>query len=239
MNRPFDYLPYRKPDADNTGDVSDDENTDVNPEDDQSQGKGGDNKPNITDSKAYKTLQTKYNLIYNKNVELEKEVKDLGEKVAQLELTIESKDREIGTMKKATDTNDGKIGELTKAIEDKDGEIKRLKLIMNEFPELAEFEDTGVLPKGNDVEELKKQMKLFSEKIQRLAGKKFDRDMEGLDATDDAGSGTSDGDNQQASYEDIYEQGAKLAGSFNASDQDKFQKLENTLIEQEKARRKK
>ena len=235
MNRPFDYLPYRKPDDDNPGDGGDqDDNVTKDGNNKEPEGK---NNSNISE-KAYKTLQTKYNVLYERTTKLEADNKELSAKIAQLELDNESKDRELETKSQATDTFSGKVEELTKTIETKDSEIKRLKLIMNEFPQLAEFEDTGVLPKSGTEEELRSAMKLFAQKIEKIAGKKFSQDVEGVDATDDGGSSASDGDDQALSYDDIYNQGLKLAGRHDPDNQDKFHKIEELLIEQEKERQK-
>jgi hypothetical protein len=95
----------------------------------------------------------------------------LTSQVTTLQSTIQAKDGELAT------TN-GKISTLTTELESEKQnsgkhmkESTRLKLILKKFPDLAMFEDAGLLPSADTPEELETKLTAFKTATTSLVGK--------------------------------------------------------------------
>lgn len=176
---------------------------------------------NTTDWEAsYKGLQ-------RVNDRLQKKLDDLQ---AKYDVAVE----ELEGLK-TSNKNDATMAEgLKKSITDKDAEILRLKgeldkatakqtrtrVILTEFPELAAFEGSELLPEGGTEEEIKEKLTRFKEALGKMVGEEILAKVKG--------AGPSSGPKKDAAElneDQVYDRMVSLAGTQDPVLQQEYNQL--------------
>lgn len=197
-----------------------DVNEDVETKDDIS----SDNQPSEWE-KRYKGLQKTQNLQF-------KQLEAAKEQIETLKATISTMETEA---KESTTTLDGlntQLEELTdekttltETVDTLTNDKLRTKLILDEFPNMAEFEAKGLLPDGADVEELRTKLTSFQEQIEAMTNHQLSEDLDGsTPASTDTGQSAD-----ALSEDELWERAAQVAGKDPAE----FDRIEKMRIARE------
>jgi len=102
-------------------------------------------------------------------------IQELEAKVQELEGKLEDLSAEAETIKERAE----RASELEQQLTEKERELQRKKLVMSEFPELAQLEAEGLLPNADDEEELRQALAKVREYMQSFAKSAVEKAAEG------------------------------------------------------------
>lgn len=178
----------------------------------------------VTDTAEYKGLQRKYNKLWEKFEKLQSDYDQLEDQLAETKLSTDTHTREHETLKSSLTAKDTEIAQLKAQIKDLEGSQQRQKLIMAEYPELAEFEAEGLLPKAESEEDLRAKFSKFKEALGKRVDDKTKKKFEGTGAKPTEGKTDKTGD---ADPDRLWAEIIRLAGSSDPKDraeyEDKYQ----------------
>jgi DNA repair exonuclease SbcCD ATPase subunit len=113
--------------------------------------------------KKFKGLQPVIQKFSDSNKKLDEDLKLEKDQHNELKTKYAILEDQMRKLQEEFDSSKESVENSSKSLTAKDLEIQRLKLLINEFPELARFERSDVLPKANSVEELKTKYQGFKD----------------------------------------------------------------------------
>ena len=165
----------------------------------------------------YKGMQTAYNKLKSEKDTLqENHNTSVGElelakiKVTELDLRVKELENNLIGEKESAQSI---VTESTK----KDQEVNRLRLIISDFPDLANFEKTGVLPTDPDSEELKKKLTAFRDAVKSATATNTKQVLSGSSLP--SGTSSNGGQFSGLSISEMQDRLNKLAGRRDKRDE--------------------
>lgn len=173
---------------------------------------------------------------------LQKVNEKLQAKLVRVSDDLDAAHEEIESLKSAAKATDGdkqglvaKIaqlekekGDLERTVASHKMQTERTKLILSDFPELASFEASGLLPMGNTPEEMKEKLAAFKAALETTVGSKLADRMRG------AGPKREGKNEPPAGHRDaetIFREINALAGSRDPKDREKYDQLQKEYME--------
>lgn len=130
----------------------------------------------------YKGLQATYQKLHDDFTALQKKHQDLVTEHEDLKLAQNRSSKDGQTLKDQIAAKDIEIEQLKNEVKSKDGDLTRTKLIMTEFPDLAEFEGQSLLPYASDEEGLRTKLTSFKEAVGKTVKAEVDKKIKGAGA---------------------------------------------------------
>lgn len=224
MFNQFKLLRTYKPDADDGGEL---DSADTSSES-SSKSKGASTEP-ITDfEKAYKGIQKKYDLLFNRNKKLEDTLEELRIKLGETEIELDKYQKNEFNVKSITDKALQQAQTDKQLLDSKDKEIQRMKIVMKEFPQLADMIDE--LPKKDDPEEFRASLTGLNTTIEKQVESRIKERLSGTGLNDADLSRSSQG-NTQLSSDDLYAKLMTFPATRNAKEEAEYQKAYGQYID--------
>lgn len=135
------------------------------------------------------------------------------------------------TLQKSKAADDGKVGGLTKELnktkeelQKKDAVLSRQSLLIQEFPDLLQFEVIGALPAGNDAEKLRPILQSFKELLDARGQARTEQQISGSVPPAPVNQPVASG--MDWTDDRLYIRLQDLAGKEDAKSVEEFQKLQ-------------
>lgn len=170
--------------------------------------------------KRYKGLQKTFDALTNKFNKLQEQYDQLVAESEELRQKTKGHEAEKTALSNSLHQKETENDTLSKQIAAHALERERTKLIMTEYPDLAQFEAKGLLPSAETVEALKPLLDEFRGTIKGMVGDNVNQKLKG--------STPQGGGNHQPPARDketVYNEMVALAGSRDAESQRKFLQL--------------
>lgn len=224
MFKQFKLLRTYKPDADDGGEL---DNADTSNES-LSKSKGV-NTESITDfEKAYKGIQKKYDLLFNRNKKLEDTLEELRNKYGEMEIELDKYQKNETSVKSISEKALQQAQADKQLLDNKDKEIQRLKIVMKEFPQLADMIDE--LPKKDDPEEFRASLTGLNTTIEKQVESRIKERLSGTGLNDADLSKSTQG-NTQLGSNDLYAKLMTFPAIRNAKEEAEYQKAYEQYID--------
>jgi uncharacterized protein YjbI with pentapeptide repeats len=224
MFNQFKLLRTYKPSADDGGEL---ESADTSNES-SSKSKDAGTKP-ITDFEAaYKGIQKKYDLMFKRNAKLEETLEDLKDKLGETEILLDKYQKNENSSKSITEKALQQAQTDKQLLDSKDKEIQRMKIVMKEFPQLADMIDE--LPKKDDPDEFRSSLTGLNTTIEKQVESRIKERLSGTGLNDANLSGRDQG-NITLSSDDLYSKLLTFPSTRSAKEEAEYQKVYGQYID--------
>lgn len=157
---------------------------------------------------AYKGLQRNYDRLQKRLDELQAKYDGLVEEHEALKISNKNDANSSQNLKTEIVTKDSEIERLKKELQRAEKKSNRSKLVLSEFPDLAQFEGEGLLPDADDDDALRELLTKFKSTLEQQVGKNVTDKVKG------AGPGTGPKkDAGELNEDQIYDRLTSLAGT--------------------------
>jgi chromosome segregation ATPase len=178
---------------------------------------------------SYKGLQTAYNKQQASLAALQAKFDELNEKYAEVDQAGKLYSAEKQTLQGQIAEMQSAVNALTAEKARVEGTLARQKLVMSDYPDLAQFEAAGLTPQAESLEELKAKMEQFRVLLKNQSAADMSRVMAGAvpSGTPAAHSDTS----EEAESEDyLWSKVSEHAGDFNRTEFEKYRSRLDALL---------
>lgn len=169
----------------------------------------------------FKGLQKTFD---RKQKELAKVQAQLDEMLEQSETAKQSereKQIQLDALKKAQDDAKAELDRLTGELATQEARNARANLIMSDYPDLAKFEASGLLPPAETEEEMNEKFLAFREALKSTVAANVEQKMVGTSPTDAGSTSTK----PVRTKEQIYTRLTQLAGARSDKDRHEYDSL--------------
>jgi chromosome segregation ATPase len=185
----------------------------------------GDSRPagdsTVDYEKRYKGLQRTYETLQAKMNKLQEQYDQLVAEAEGLRQSIRTHEGEKATLSTNLKTLETERDNLNKQISTHSLQQERMKLILREYPDLANFEAQGLLPNADTLEDLKPKLDTFRSTLTGMVGDNVRNKLSGSVPS----VGSNNGGNVVRSKETVYAELERLAGSRTTEDRNKYAAL--------------
>jgi hypothetical protein len=167
--------------------------------------------------KKYKGLQTAYNKLDGEKKKVQDDLNSSLGTIEEQKVKITNLEKQVVDLTSSVGVKDKEVQGAKGEATAKAMEVTRLKLIVDEFPQLAVFEKGGVLPTANSTEELRTKFTAFATAMSSIVGDSVKDKLKG--------AGLPAGQNQPVTptIDSLYDQMSRIAGL--PGKQDEYRKL--------------
>lgn len=173
--------------------------------------------------KRYKGLQRTYDAQVAKFASLQEQYDQLVAEVEGERQKSKGHETEKQTLATSVQQLTAERDDLNKKLATHVFTQDRMKMILSEFPDLAQFEAKGLLPTADTLENLKPLLEAFRETMGGMVGDDVRKKL--LGSSPAGGSSSSNNGAGKRSKEEIYARLVQLAGSNKSEDRLEYQNL--------------
>lgn len=179
----------------------------------QGQGQKSDQTPSTVDyEKKYKGLQTVYNRLEAKEQKTQGALDTALAEVESLNLQLATAKTKIASLEADLGKKDQEVNAEKENSKKESKTAMRLRLLVDEFSDLAKFEKAGILPSAETEEELKTALTNFRGTISSIVGEDVMKKLRGSGLPSNTfNDGDKNGSDQMTS-DQIYDRLMKIAG---------------------------
>lgn len=169
----------------------------------------------------FKGLQRTFDRRQKEYTKLQEQYDAILEQVETAKQDDRAKQTELEILQKAMEESKTKLDKLTGELTAQEARSKRATLIMSQFPDLAKFEASGLLPAAETEEDLIEKLGNFREALKTTVETNVQQKIVGA-SPDDTGSTSTV---PVLSASEIYSRLTALAGRRDQASRDEYQQL--------------